>query len=144
MVTENGNRQIPGVFQNFTTVYRLNPRTWLAVKGKRNNDPIIHIGLAWAGFELTHHRQCRLLFVVNFLIQLKFNFWHYQWFLRMFDTFYRENTAFVTSSFLKLVANVVTKYFPFKNAKLKLKTRLNKLYIALRVYYYISFVMWLW
>ena len=144
-MTENGNCQIPGVFQNFTTVYHLNPRTWLAVKGKRNNDPIIHIGLAWAGFELTHHRQCRLLFVVNFLIQLKFNFWHYQWFLKTFDTFYRENTAFVTSSFLKMLWQMLWRNIShLKNAKLKLKTRLNNLYIALRVYYYISFVMWLW
>ena len=79
---------VRGVFHNFTDVYRLNPRIWLVVKGNRNNDPIIHIGLAWAGFELTHHRQCRLLFVVNFFnsTQIKFltlsmifgNVWHIQ------------------------------------------------------------------
>ena len=81
-------RIVRGVFQNCTNVYRLNPRIWLVVKESRNNDPIIHIGLAWAGFELTHHRQCRLLFVVNFFnsTQIKFltlsmifeNVWHIQ------------------------------------------------------------------
>ena len=66
MICKEIVRFIQGFFQNRTNVYLLNPRIWLVVKGNRNNDPIIHIGLAWAGFELTHHRQCRLLFVVNF------------------------------------------------------------------------------
>ena len=136
---------VRGVFHNFSEIISLTCIGWILEFDwlSREIEIMILSSISvWLELVLNWHITVSVAFYLwsTFSIQLKLNFWHYQWFLETFDTFNRANTAIVTSSFV----TKYPRYFPFKNAKLKLKTWSNNLYIAFRVYYSISFVMWLW